>query len=384
MKKIAIFPAILTVLIYVVCLNAQNLDWNITGAGARAGGLGGAFIGVADDATAVVWNPSGLAYLERPEASIVTKFLHDSYKVDITDRYSSDESQSHFVLNFLSGAYPFELAGRKVVAALAFQKQLDFFSYNDSEFTKQEISGGANTLTPGIGVQITPLISAGLSTNIWMGKAKQEYTDKNFPEYSYDTESSFSGFNFVLGAMADLSNLQNSLPLKIGASVRTPFELDKEEDGNNATIEIPFMFGIGASYRLGEFLTFALDLETRAYGNSKIKPEGAQDFNVSPSEKNLNQLRAGAEYLLVTDFAVLPLRIGIQTVPTVYANYDNSNQPEDQVKGFGFAIGSGLIMERYALDITYTHSGFEQKNDAASLTVNHGSNIINLSGILYF
>lgn len=32
-------------------------DWNFTGVGARAAGMGGAFIGVADDATAISWNP---------------------------------------------------------------------------------------------------------------------------------------------------------------------------------------------------------------------------------------------------------------------------------------------------------------------------------------
>ena len=42
---------------------------NITGAGARAEGMAGAFIGVADDATALVWNPAGIAVLE--DGSIV-------------------------------------------------------------------------------------------------------------------------------------------------------------------------------------------------------------------------------------------------------------------------------------------------------------------------
>ena len=37
------------------------------GVGARAMGLGGAFVAVADDASAVYWNPAGLAQLDRPE-----------------------------------------------------------------------------------------------------------------------------------------------------------------------------------------------------------------------------------------------------------------------------------------------------------------------------
>lgn len=44
---------------------------NPVGSGARAIGMGGAFIAVADDATAASWNPGGLVQLERPELSVV-------------------------------------------------------------------------------------------------------------------------------------------------------------------------------------------------------------------------------------------------------------------------------------------------------------------------
>ncbi len=36
---------------------SQSINYNTIGAGARARGMGGAFIGVADDATAASWNP---------------------------------------------------------------------------------------------------------------------------------------------------------------------------------------------------------------------------------------------------------------------------------------------------------------------------------------
>ena len=49
--------------------------FTVEGAGARALGLGGAFIAVADDATAVSFNPAGLAQLLNPEVSFVTRGL---------------------------------------------------------------------------------------------------------------------------------------------------------------------------------------------------------------------------------------------------------------------------------------------------------------------
>ena len=49
---------------------------NPVGSGARAMGMGGAFIAIADDATAASWNPAGLIQLEKPELSIVGAYFN--------------------------------------------------------------------------------------------------------------------------------------------------------------------------------------------------------------------------------------------------------------------------------------------------------------------
>ena len=56
---------------------------NPVGSGARAVGMGGAFIAVADDATAASWNPAGLVQLERPELSIVGDYVSSTARVNI-------------------------------------------------------------------------------------------------------------------------------------------------------------------------------------------------------------------------------------------------------------------------------------------------------------
>src|SRR5574341_1467367 len=91
------------------------------GSGARALGMGGAFIAVADDATAASWNPGGLTQLERPEFSLVGSYLSTQQNFDPPDsvRLSSsglatelsldNESVSRGDLNFASVAYPFKV-----------------------------------------------------------------------------------------------------------------------------------------------------------------------------------------------------------------------------------------------------------------------------------
>lgn len=53
------------------------------GAGARAMGMGSAFVGLANDATAIYWNPAGLAYLDKAQFS----FTHLWWLQDISYEY---------------------------------------------------------------------------------------------------------------------------------------------------------------------------------------------------------------------------------------------------------------------------------------------------------
>ena len=50
---------------------AQGVALSRAGSGARAAGMGDAFVAVSDDGTAATWNPAGLAQLRQPEFSFV-------------------------------------------------------------------------------------------------------------------------------------------------------------------------------------------------------------------------------------------------------------------------------------------------------------------------
>ena len=130
------------------------------------------------------------------------------------------------------------------------------------------------------------------------------------------------------------------------------------------------MLGFGASYKIGELLTVAMDYETQMYSQADYI-----DFD-------LNQFRVGGEYLVVNDFAVIPLRAGWQTYPTLYA--DDMGK---QVVGMGWSAGTGLIFERFTLEFTYSHQGYEVDYGEFMGYDNIetvGKNTISASGIIYF
>ncbi|RLC51795.1 MAG: hypothetical protein DRI23_04255 [Candidatus Cloacimonadota bacterium] len=378
-------------MLVVVC--SLFARWNITGAGARASGIGGAFIGVADDATAVVWNPAGLTQLYRAEASAVSKYNYTKSELN-----NWDNDKSNFILEFASVAFPF--MNGKLVTALAYQRPIDLYTdFKTSSETQKDV-GGADTFTLGLAYRILPFFSAGLSTNLWFGKLDHDYNYEVFDysyvwdewynyEETYEYEQTFSGFNMMFGGMVDLNNLDSPIPLKLGVTYRTAFDLEAEEEGliTEETVwelgdyfyneyetdgkvknEMPMMLGFGTSYRIGDNLTLAFDYETRAYGKS----------NINSHEKDLNQFRVGVEYLFVTDLAVIPLRTGYQSVPTLMSDING-----DPINGTGISFGTGLIFERFSLETAYTMIANENDRGSSGIQKNSYMNFI-FSGIFYF
>jgi hypothetical protein len=79
-------------------------------------------------------------------------------------------TQSHFTFNFASIAVPFKTGGTNVVLALAYQTQLDFYSkFTDIQKNETESSGSAAAITPGVAWRLSPVVSIGATTNIWIG-----------------------------------------------------------------------------------------------------------------------------------------------------------------------------------------------------------------------
>lgn len=382
----------------------QIRDLNITGAGARAEGLGGAFIGVADDATAIVWNPAGLTQLEKPEGSIVVKQYFDGFKSSnsVNSDWGISNTAKHFNLNFISAVYPFELGKYKLTAAVAYQSQVDLYIFqkgNENEdIDEVKQTGGINTISPSVGFRFSPFFSIGLTSNIWFGSSKYRGIDAQTGG-TYGFNDDWSGFNLQAGTMMDFSAINKNFPLKAGLSFRTPFKMtDKWHNYGQSTRykwlwDIPMMAGAGLSYRFGENFTLAADYELRAFGSSKIKRVNDKVY-LTDHKKDLLQIRVGAEYLLVTSAAVIPLRAGFRTQPTLYTNYkwddvNNRYAADGMANGYGFSLGTGYIHPRFAIDVAYSRVSFDQKYDASNTIYgvykySHSKNVMTLSTIVYF
>lgn len=399
-----------------VFANAFALDLNISGAGARAKGMGGAFIGVADDATAVSWNPAGLAQLDRPEASAVGLFNISKYTEtwdyrDGTDpswNYDGEDELSthHIAPNFFSLVLPIKMGERNIAFAVAYQRMVDFGSVESDTGTGYEgeikYTGGIDAITPAIAIQIIPQLSVGLAGNILVNGATytEEYTYDANSSYYYNYEESmdFSGFNMNAGVLATLNKY-----LSIGASFRFPFTMSRtgewEESWNNflgtgsddgeyldpdREWTMPMMIGTGIALKPTENLTLAFDFEHRGYGSTEFTSywedlSGVEhDTTYNAGWMSINQFRVGMEYLFVGQSAVFPVRLGFKTNPQIdpqiTRTYDALyNYTDDSTKctGMVFTGGFGMKMGKLWFDLAYemgiTTAKYEENYSDGSL-----------------
>lgn len=397
-------------LIYFGCystLSAQPLSrieipssFNPVGSGARALGMGGAFIAVADDATAASWNPGGLVQLERPEVSVVGAYFHREEDLDFgtNPEGNGDQSVSKTRLNYMSAVYPFSLRGINMVVSANYQNLYDLtrewnFNLRQSSdtlsFTEDVDYNQDGTLSAwglAYSVQILPQLSFGVTFNFWEDGIYSNDWDKEVVQtgsgafsgnsFTFKSRSkdkfSFSGFNMNLGILWNVVG-----GLNLGAVLKTPFTADishktsfrseikftdfPANDSSSSTsnrlsedLDLPMSYGIGLAYRFSDSFTASFDVYRTEWDDFEFKDsKGNKTSPISglpSSESDVDptyQVRLGAEYLIIQPQYVLPLRGGI-----FYDPAPAERSPDDF---YGFSVGTGIGIDQFIFDIAYQY-----------------------------
>ena len=382
---------------------------NPVGSGARAVGMGGAFISIADDATAASWNPGGLIQLEKPEISVVGAYDFSKQSQDMKDKDAdiSNQTLQRYTLNYLSFAYPFQLFGKNFVASLNSQRLYDlhgrtkvlslFKNIDGVQEVHSTQEGELRTLTPALAVQITPKFSLGASFNFW---------DKNFSNWSQNVnlkasgfvasgskvlpfkadgkikeDYGLNGFNAHIGFLWEINQM-----FTLGGVIKTPFlarvkhhhrslivTTITDETGKNNNINssrdfketlkmrFPISYGLGLATRFSDNFSLAVDLYRTEWEYFKLSkgtkkgqvvveggaPSGKGKDVLSGKAEATTQARVGGEYLIIREKFTIPLRSGI-----FYDPEPAKNNPDDF---YGVSFGTGIAWERIIFDIAYTY-----------------------------
>lgn len=382
------------------------------GSGARALGRGGAFVAVADDATAASWNPAGLVQLESPECSVVGSYL------SVASRFSSNEPGMHMGdeyvgrpdLNYLSVALPFRLGRTNMVASLNYQQKFDFhqeLSLTEAEGgafpshsrAELEAEGGIGALSPALGVQISPTFSLGLAVNCFgdeffggnaweenirgvitaqtlvgevIGRYEQKVTFRNF-----------RGLNVALGTLWDAWE-QEERRVTLGAVLKSPFRAraDRASRFSSATtigggapnyvrtkrreeykIDYPTSAAAGVAVQFSDLLSCACDVTWTDW--SKFDQTGSESGQTLPiggqegEQRGIDDTydaRLGLEYLLVRENAIFPLRAGVF--------YEQRPSLGNANGVLGFSLGGGVTTNGYSIDWAYQYRSVRNAKSA--------------------
>jgi len=436
LKITKIIPFLILSLINASLSHAQSLEipssLNPVGSGARAIGMGGAFIAIADDATAASWNPAGLVQLEKPEISAVGSFFYRHEEYDSgshPELENNDNSFNHTDLNYLSAAYPFTVLNRNIVISLNHQMLFDLnkkanFKYTfkgpgvnfpGDIFYKQ--NGELTTLSPAIAFQITPDLSLGATFNFWTNIFGTDGWTTKYRQISkgtiggdnarasvrIDTHNRFRGFNYHIGALWNITNkitfgavYKSSFNSRINR--RTKFHEEQSLDGvfskpintlshEQLRLKMPDSYGVAFSYRFSDNFTTAIDLYRTEWSKyiltnddgSKVRAVNLKSMRGN-SVKPTHQIRVGGEYLFILPKTVIPVRGGI-----FYDPEPSTNNPDDY---FGVSCGTGLSIGNIVFDAAYSYR-FGRNVDGLTSgvpgsTIDVNQHILLLSTIIHF
>lgn len=383
-----------------------NSSPNVVGSGARALGMGGAFIAVADDATAASWNPGGLTQLERPEISLVYgwKWLEESFDSDTHPELNGNYGVALDEVNYFSLAYPFQrtIAGRNLVLSLNYQRKYDFDRELDVTFRditalplgnivdiatrvdyRQE--GSLSTISPAFGFELTNRLSAGLVMNIWdsslvPGNEWKIRTDFKTrfringmrPQYVWgeivEDFDDVQGTNYTLGLLyrpAERWSIGAVYHSRLSADLEytrlfrvrggTPF-FQSSYRKEDRTIEFPSAYGLGIAYRFpNDKLTLSLDVTRRNWDEFvQIDRRGVRTSPVSglPKSDGFHEptysIRFGGEYVFID-----PSRPRPKFMPSVRAGFYYDPEPASGRKDtpFGLDRGTGEPDDYFGLTV---------------------------------
>jgi len=407
----------------------EALSFDFTGGGARAAGMGKAYLALSDDVNGLSWNPAGVYVVEKPVLGVSWSSLSPKGATNVLSpshyRHFEHSGSIDEVTDF-SFAAPVRIKGHQFVGSFSYTRSFDAFEDRESFFagyifvpdvgdtayveetSRNQLSGGANTVNFGFGTRFYGNLSFGVSANIYSGSILREiqtyvYLPDLFIEdwrQSADVEqfistldtNKISGVNFTLGLKYAGEKISSGLIVKTPFELKMDFDIliynilminDLVEDDGTDTIyfmdnvtkyDMPWTVGLGLAYHASENFVVAADAELRAFKGGKIYVR--EDVTINPGGDNIETwieldprwdnvftLRLGSEYLWQTGIGTVPLRggMGLCQMPDQNAWLaEDLSVERSTATCYHFSLGTGLHWEQIRFDASYLVSTIDR------------------------
>ncbi|MBN2275486.1 MAG: outer membrane protein transport protein [Bacteroidales bacterium] len=420
-KRVLLLSGLFFIITPVVAqfMHRHDFDLDLYGKGARAMGMAYAFNAVADDATALSWNPAGIAQIKKPELAFSsslkdTEYRHASYEYDFRPVHTVD---------FLGFVYPIKLKKKNLAFGISYQNKMNFkFNYENlpNEYSSQH---GKNTITVNTAslscaYSFNRFINVGISYNRWfsLGNKSETYElnylkkifwrePENYPdEYIYmRTENhKYSANNLTAAILIDFSPWH--FPLRYALKYDSKMWLTNDNDftGHKEYIfyndadttwinflqsvnkyEYPGIITNGLAFRFRDYLTITCDfdihlfhdnIETWDFAHTKsyvtddkrtiyVDSSGYIESTFIYSYIAFNQIRLGLEYVFHPEFGFIPVRAGWKTNHDELHTYDENKNAIKRVSAHSINFGTGITLKHFSIDIAYEAFWFQRRDE---------------------
>ncbi|MFH1752591.1 MAG: outer membrane protein transport protein [Candidatus Omnitrophota bacterium] len=410
-RPLFIFLAIFT-LLFAITTRAHANAYKTWGVGSRSVGMGGAFIGQADDWTAIYWNPAGLTQLKKSGASAEPGYLY----LKMTDGNSArnfspaalgDHLQGDTFLNAY-GAFGFEpeqfdrnssvYSGASPASAFGAFASIEPVTIAIGMYTPaglqidlaSEVADAANanariemsfhssvkvtSYSVAVGVPVHKKVSVGLGVNILALEtninAKKRYFNAALPDYDFRyREKSFGiGAEPIIGVMANITDkLQIGGVYRFGAKIQSLGQAEarhtalgvNQDSPYRQTYYYPSSMGVGLAYNPFPKFTLTADWEYTNWRklNRKItydrKDLVMSDVDFDWEWTGSSNYSVGMEYDLLP---YLSLRGGIRYDESPLSDTSVSITNVVDVDKVWYTTGITFAKDNYSLDFAYAYT----------------------------
>lgn len=401
---------------------AVGLVQSENGFGIRAAGMGNAYTGLANDYSAIYWNPAGLAQIEF--GNISASLLHNNLENSI-DYFNTNttDNRAFTKLQNIGLAYAFPVVRGSFVIALGYQKvnNLDFFAdfggyatkSNGFHFNNETVNvfdtniqqdfseydeGSINNWSFAAAVDLSRNFSAGITLNFIGGNKSYnlDYTQNdinnfwnsdsnNFKTLSYNqnTLTDYTGFNVKIGGLFHISD-----KLQLGTTITFPYSVTVDEqyseDGNliyddsdmsysilsssgtfDYLLNIPFQFGAGLAYSTNLF-TISTAIDYRDWSQLKYEVPDNRDLNQDYSslldENKIirDNYRSVMSYALGGELNVPGSALRVRAGYQYQPNPKKNLNTEFDRKFYSFGLGY-QVDQRTAINFSFTQGNWKRE-----------------------
>ena len=386
---------------------------HFAGVGVRAMAMGGAYSGVADDFTAVFWNPAGLVQVQEREVHVA--FLRNGVTNDSElDGTASSSELSNTRFGSLGFVYPYPVYRGSLVFAAGFNRVKDFdWSLREQGFVDADSlsfenyfshEGELAMTSVAAAVDVSPSISLGAAASLISGEdeAVNEYEtldredyflEKRFTAREVFVDDYETTYQVTLGAMVRSPVVRfgatvgtgpthevsytfkappdqgwNSIEYDDGSLVETP----NEQIRDSYEVSLPLEFGVGASLGPVSGLLVAAGVHVAEWTQTEYR--GKDESEVRANTSFESQYRDGTRYHFGVEWQVpvvaLDLRAGYYTDPLPFVGPRDPNREVDSEtnplviasrdRAF-LTLGAGLELEEAVeVNLAWNRGTFER------------------------